>query len=407
VLNDRARPLLPDGVPSRPARKPTGSNRIARTVSWDELRDLAAFEAEKGWAISLYLDLDPSVVPTAGDAATRLNSLLDEGARAGGVNQRELTHDQRQALGADFDRIRRFFGAEFSRDGAHGLAVFCAGLDNVWRPLPLTEPVPDEIKISHWLYLAPLVPLVGRGEGALVVVASREQGQIYRLQAGRLEEVADHFEEQPRRHDQGGWSQARFQRHVDELAQEHLRRVAEEVDRLGRRLRWPRIVVAASEETWGEFAPLLAQETRHAVAGVTSAPAHAQPAELLALATPVLERWRAEREREVVERWREEAGRNGRAAAGWKATLEAASDGRVELLLFQEGAAHAARRCPACGRVAADENKCPLDGTKMEDSQDGLDLAVHQTLAHRGTVWAVRHRRDLDPVEGIGALLRY
>ena len=228
---------------------------MARTVTWDELRDLAAFEAEKGCAISLYLDLDPSLVPTAGDAATRLNSLLDEGARTDGANRRELTHDQRQALKADFERIRRFFGAEFSRNGAHGIAVFCAGLDNVWRPLPLTETVDDEIKIGQWLYLAPLVPLVGRGEGALVVVVSREQGQIYRLEAGRLEEVADHFEEQPRRHDQGGWSQSRFQRHVDELAQEHLRRVADEVDRLARRLRWPRIVVAASEETWSEFSP--------------------------------------------------------------------------------------------------------------------------------------------------------
>jgi hypothetical protein len=57
--------------------------------------------------------------------------------------------------------------------------------------------------------------------------------------------------------------------------------------------------------------------------------------------------------------------------------------------------------------VAADEAKCPLDGTQMEESEDGLDLAVHQTLAHGGTVWAVRHRQDLEPVEGIGALLRY
>ncbi|MGH3031652.1 MAG: hypothetical protein ACRDNE_13005, partial [Gaiellaceae bacterium] len=121
----------------------------------------------------------------------------------------------------------------------------------------------------------------------------------------------------------------------------------------------------------------------------------------------VLERWRAGRETDVVEHWREEAGRDGRASSGWAATLEAASDGRVEVLLFQEGASRSARRCPACGRVAADESKCPLDGTQMEDSDDGIDLAVHQTLAHGGTVWAVRHRRDLDPVEGIGALLRY
>jgi hypothetical protein len=43
----------------------------------------------------------------------------------------------------------------------------------------------------------------------------------------------------------------------------------------------------------------------------------------------------------------------------------------------------------------------------MERSDDGLDLAVHQTLIHGGTVWAVQDHRDLDPVEGIGALLRY
>jgi peptide chain release factor subunit 1 len=380
---------------------------MARTVTWDELRDLAGFETRKGCAISVYLDLDPSTTPTAGDAATRLNSLLDEGARGDGANRRDLSHDQRQGLRSDLDRIRHYFEAEFSRNGARGLAIFCAGLDNVWRSLPLTETVPDEIKIGHRLYLAPLVPLVGRGEGALVVVVSRELGHIYRLQAGRLHDVADHFEEQPRRHDQGGWSQARFQRHVDELAQEHLRRVADEVDALVRRLRGPQVVVAASEETWAEFAPLLAQETRNAVAGVARAEAHAPPSELLELAQPVLERWRADRERVIVERWHEEAARSGRATAGWTATLEAASDGRVEVLLFQDGARRPARRCPACGRVAADEAKCPLDGTQMEESEDGLDLAVHQTLAHGGTVWAVRHRQDLEPVEGIGALLRY
>jgi hypothetical protein len=43
----------------------------------------------------------------------------------------------------------------------------------------------------------------------------------------------------------------------------------------------------------------------------------------------------------------------------------------------------------------------------MERCNDGLDLAIHQTLAHGGTVWAVRSRHDLDPVEGLGALLRY
>jgi peptide chain release factor subunit 1 len=380
---------------------------MARTVTWDELRDLAGFRAEQGVAISVYLDLDPSFLNAAGDAQTRLNSLLDEASKSNGAGKRELSHQQRLALREDFDRIRRFFDAEFERDGAHGLAIFCAGLDNVWRTLPLTEVVPDEIRVRDSLYLAPLVPLVGRGEGALVLVVSREQGRFYRLRAGRLEDLADYTEEQPRRHDQGGWAQARLQRRVDELAQDHLRRVAEVLDKLVRRLRGPRVVVVASEATGAEFLDLVAQDTRGAVAGVAHAEAHAQPPELLEAAVPVLERWRAEREREVVERWAEEHGRNGRGAAGWAAILEAASDGRVELLLFREGANHAAKRCPACGRLQLEGSKCPLDGNQLEDSDDGLDLAIHQTLAHGGTIWAVRDREDLDAVAGVGALLRF
>jgi peptide chain release factor subunit 1 len=380
---------------------------MARTVSWDELRDLAGFEAENGVAISVYLDLDPSVVPTAGDAQTRLHSLLDGAAKENGGKGRELTHRQRLALREDLDRIRRYFEAEFERNGARGLAIFCAGLDNVWRPLPLTEVVPDGMKVGQLLYLAPLVPLVGRGEGALVLVVSREKGRFYRLRAGRLEDLADYFEEQPRRHDQGGWAQARLQRHADELVHEHLKRVAEELDRFVRRLRKPQVVVITNEETRGEFEDLLSQEVRSVIAGFAHAEAHAQPPELLAVTAPVLERWQAAKETEVVDRWREELGRNGRAASGWQATLEAASDARIELLLFRDGANHPAKRCPACGRLSIDGAKCPLDGRQLDDSADGLDLAVHQTLAHGGRVWAVRHRDDLDAGDGIGALLRF
>ncbi len=380
---------------------------MASTITWDDLRTLAGLAAEQGRVISVYLNLDPSVAPTAGDAQTRLNSLLDEAGKSDGANAADLTHDQREALRADLERIGRYFEQEFTREGARGLAVFCSSLDDIWHPLPLAEAVPDEITVGRSVYVAPLVPLVGRGDGAVVVVVGREQGRFYSLTAGRLEELTDLFDEQPRRHGQGGWSQARYQRHVDELAAEHLRSVADELDKLVRRRRANQVIVIASEDMWAEFSDHLSQPARNALAGVTHAEAHASSADLLELAVPVLERSRAEKEGELVERWREEAGRNGRAASGWKETLEAASDGRVDLLLFREGAAREAWRCPACGRLSADEGSCPLDGTAMEKDGNGLDLAVHQTLAHGGTAWAIRHANDLDPVAGIGALLRF
>jgi hypothetical protein len=67
---------------------------MAVTVSWDGLREIAAFTAENGCAISLYLDLDPSVSPTAGDAASRVNSLLDDGVRRAAAS-RNLPHGRR------------------------------------------------------------------------------------------------------------------------------------------------------------------------------------------------------------------------------------------------------------------------------------------------------------------------
>jgi peptide chain release factor subunit 1 len=379
---------------------------VANSVTWDGLRQLAGFRAEKGCAISLFIDLDPRVSPTPKDAQTRVHSLLDEGEKqaGGAANQ---THEQRLGLKADFERIREFFNEEFERDGSRGYAVFCAGLDNLWQTVPLSEPVPDGVKVGRDLYLAPLVPLVGRGDGAVVAVVSREQGRLYRLRAGRLDEVADLFEEQPRRHDQGGWSQARFQRHVDELARDHLKDVGEELERKLRRLRFPSVVVVCPEEMKSEFAEVLSSDARSAIVGWTTAAAHAGPDELYGAALPVLEGWRERREAETVERWKEAAGRNGRAASGWEATLEAASDARVECLLFEEGAEHSAYACPACGRVSLAGGRCPLDGTEMEQRDEGLDLAVHQVLVHGGQVLALRHRQDLAPVGGIGALLRF
>src|SRR3954471_15916758 len=213
---------------------------MADTVTWSLLRELASFRAEKGCATTLYLNLDPSEVPTAGDAQTRMNALLNSAEK---TDRKDLTHEQRVALNADFERIARWFDDDFDRDGAQGVVVFAAGLDNLWSALSLREPVPDRFNVGNELYLAPLVPVVARADGTIVAVVGREQGQLFRLRAGRLEEIGDYSEETPGRHDQGGWSQGRYQRHIEKLVQEHVKDVAEVLDRNRRRLHVPKIVL--------------------------------------------------------------------------------------------------------------------------------------------------------------------
>ena len=72
----------------------------------------------------------------------------------------------------------------------------------------------------------------------------------------------------PGRHDQGGWSQARFQRHIEKLVAEHLKEVAEELDRRVRTMRSPKVIVVSSEETRAEFEELVSSETKSAIVGL-------------------------------------------------------------------------------------------------------------------------------------------
>ena len=95
---------------------------MATIVNWDTLRELAGVRAERGCAISLYLGLDP----TGPDVAVRVNALLAHGERKLDARRDELTHEARQGVQADLERIRRWFAEEFDRSGTAGVAVFAS-----------------------------------------------------------------------------------------------------------------------------------------------------------------------------------------------------------------------------------------------------------------------------------------
>jgi peptide chain release factor subunit 1 len=226
-------------------------------ITWEQLRELAAFRAENGCAISLYVNLDPSEAPTAADVETRVNSQLSAAERLADERKDSMTHDQRAGLKADLERVRQWFDDGFDRQGGvHGIAVFAASLDNYWNALSLQTPVTDNVKIAGELYLAPLTEHVGR-DGALVAFVGRERGQVYRLQGGALVEIADESDEVPGRHDQGGWSQARYERHIENIVGQHLRDVAATLERLVRRLRGVPVVLVGAEEIRSELDEVL------------------------------------------------------------------------------------------------------------------------------------------------------
>jgi peptide chain release factor subunit 1 len=289
------------------------------------------------------------------------------------------------------------------RDGAHGLALFVSSPDDLFVPLPLPGAVTDGVRLGDELYVTPLIDHVDEDD-TLIAVVSRERGQIFRLRGGRLDEIVDETEEQPGRHDQGGWSQARYQRHIEHLVQRHLKTVGTAIDR---RVRGAglQIVVVMPEEMRSAFAARLSHEARSAIIGWVTAEAHARPAELLRAVRPLLEEADAERHEAVMQRFEEALGRGEHAASGWQATVDAAADARVETLLLEEGADRAVWQCPVCRRAGAEDGTCPVDLAPLERRADGADALVHVVLATGGSVLRVG-RGALGGSE-VGALLRF
>lgn len=374
---------------------------MAATVTGGLLRELAAFHAGNGCALSIYLDLDPSAAPTLPDVDAKFRARVAEAEKL--AESLPLDRDCRLAVRRDVDRLRSWWGDEFERHGAHGLAVFSSSAEGFFRALPLACRVGDAVRIGGELYLTPLVDQLAH-EGTLVAVVSRERGQLFRLTSGRLEQLADETEAQPGQHDQGGWSQANYRRHIEHLVSQHLKTVGAAVDRRARGAL--QIVVVSPEEMRGAFAAKLSQEARDAVIGWTAAEAHAGPTELLRVVRPVLDEADARRHEAALRRFEEELGRGGRAAAGWQETLDVAAESRVDQLLLTEGVERTLWQCPECGRGFVADGTCPVDGLALVERPDGADVAIHLVLAAGGDV-VLLGPGALHDADGIGALLRY
>ena len=95
----------------------------------------------------------------------------------------------------------------------------------------------------------------------------------------------------------------------------------------------------------------------------------------------------------------------GATSRGWEEVLTAASDGRIEELLYDAGAEATGYRCSICRRGVAREGPCPVDGGAVEPV-DALNLALLRTLAYGGTAVAVGDHDALDG-EAICARLRW
>jgi peptide subunit release factor 1 (eRF1) len=369
----------------------------------ERLRELAAYRPVGQKVLSLYLNLDPSEFPTPRDRATELESLLDN--LEAGLREDSIGHAQRESLKRDVERIRSFFANEFDASGTRGVVVFASSDAGLFEVVRLPRPIASEAVIDDSPFIEPLTTLPG-ADAYCVLLINRQVARILVGGAEQMREVATIVDEVHGRHDQGGWSQARYQRSIENEAQHHVRRAAEQLFRRFKRGQVQRLVVGATEELRGDVETALHSYLRDRIAGWLEVDVQAPPADVAKELRPLIERDEQERERSWLDRLQSELGRNARGVSGLAATLSALNEKRVEAILIREGL-----RAPGYATPASDflstEPGTSATGEQLQQRDDVIEPALESALEQSAEIVVVRHHPDLEAHESIGAVLRF
>src|SRR5215207_10913235 len=198
----------------------------ANTITKDTLRRLADVRPERGRVLSVFLNLDPTEFATPAARSTAVSSVLTEAARR--VEEADgLAHDEREALKADVDRVRAALQAsDIAQNGTRGVAVYACGPADLLEVVRLRRPVDSRVVLERAPHVEPLVAEAD-SERWCVVLANRRNARLFIGDGGGLEETDRVEDDVHSQHDQGGWSQARYQRGVDKEKDDHLVHVAE------------------------------------------------------------------------------------------------------------------------------------------------------------------------------------
>jgi peptide chain release factor subunit 1 len=340
------------------------------------LQRLASLRADGRRVLSVYLDLDPERFATPPARASEVDSLLDEAARR--IESEQHSHEELEQLRADLDRVRGHLRAGGYTQGARSHAVFCCSSLELFEALSLPEPVDSRVTVSEAPFIEPLVE-IGPPASWCVALVNRRLARVLRGSASNLVEVVSFGDSVHGQHDQGGFSQARYQRSVENDVEAHLRHTGEVLLRQFERKRFVGLLLAAPEELRSHVADKLHPYVRERLIGYLNLDVENSTLEdVRSLAANEIERHQQATLDRRLEELRARLGRGERAAAGAEDVLRALEERRVGILLYDPQ---------------------PLDEAVAEH-------AVHAALEQDAEVLPVR-TPDLGPLGGIAALLRF
>jgi peptide chain release factor subunit 1 len=314
---------------------------------------------------------------------------------------------ERESYDRDVVRIERWVAEEL-RPSANGVAIFaCAGADELFEAVQLDVPVREHrLYVYHQPQLYELARLTDAYPRYAAVVVDSQLARIFVFALGATLEQEEVQGPATNRTEVGGWSQARFQRHVDNQRQQHAKVVVAELDRIVRADDIGHVVLAGDEVIIpvirAELPPHLAEKVIDVVRLDITTPEHEVLAATLRSMQAQDAREDADRVRRAIDGYR--AG--GLGVAGIGPTLAALTRGQVdELLISAEFETRHAEPVPRGSPLVPPELAMQLAAEAT--TVDLADELVSRARSTGATVSFIENPTLVAEVDGVAGLVRF
>lgn len=377
-------------------------------ITHADVESLSRLSTERWPLISLYLRVDKERIDE--DYTIRLKNLLKDAAE--GLSDR-FDHEQTEAIQADLERIREFFedsGEEFGQ----GVAVFASGQDGIWQVYEIPSDIESRIFIGHEPHIAPLIRLLEQFPAYCTCLIARDRARIFHGQMGQISEIDEIVDDVRGQHDQGGWSQARYQRHIEEQVHAHFKRVADRLFQLLDERPYRFLVLGGPEEVVQAFLDELHPYVRERFIGAIHLLMVANVNEVEHESRDVIDRWREAETRKEIETLRNEALSADLGVIGIDKTIMALEQEQVRTLLVDESLRVPGAVCSRCHSVQPESNAtgtaCVFCEGKLEHVEDVIPSLMVRAFQQDAAVICVEEpelQAQMQDLGRIGAVLRY
>lgn len=374
-------------------------------LSRQEVEELSGYRSEKYPVVSLYLNIDTGT-PDQDRSLIRLKNLFNQLEDA----KSRMTTEEAESLSRDQERIRAFV-REQAMQGARGVAVFASSGAGFWETFTFPNRVGQHIEIGEGPYVKSLFRMLERYKPICTVLIGKGRARIFLLHGDEIEEQTDVFGAVPGRHDQGGWAQARLQRHHDERVVQHLKTTADQLFKLYQDDVFHRLLIGGTEELVTQFREYLHPYLQDRVVATFPMEMMANVKKVQQPSLQALEESEQAMERSLLERLESEVGAQNLGVAGIKGAIRAMQRGQIMTLLVNNGFIESGYRCISCGHIIFDEeDRCPYCSGELEYIDDVVAVIIDRMYEQGSDVVFVSgdaNRKRLAELGNIGALLRY